>query len=362
MRGSCKLTPDAVILHTLHVAIASVAVGSQQPAAGPAPEFVPIAGLVQIVNDDAITATRLDRRIEELQRRRPVTTAEEFEQLVATARRLAIDERLQTQAGENLGIDAKEVEARAKSILERRKEKEGLQSLAESLREQGLSAGGAQQNMRDLAYQATYYFAETGEWPGVRGRVWRDTYVRPGELHYAYEESKPKLAEPDRVVLQLLDLSGADHGGLEKARAAAISARSDIVAGHSSFDDSVDELSQSRADRGVQPEIAVDRITQPELRAFARTATEGQLSEPMPWVVEGAQRGWRVAKLVGRRQGKPAPSFMEGALQQQLRKSVQTRRKELWLEESGLRMVRGAWVWPRSSSKRPAVSDPNPAR
>lgn len=323
----------------------------------PDPDFVPIAGVIQVVNDDAITAARLDRELQALLRKVPVSTQAEYDRLVQVARRRVVDERLQTQAGENLGLDEKEVERRGKMMLDRQKEG-GLDSFAQALQKQGLGAVGVQQNMRDLTYQASWFYPEIGELPGVLGRPWRDTYVRPGELMHAYNESKLELSEPDRVVLQLLDVSAADNGGMERARKALEQARADIGAGRTTFEECVDEMSRSR---GAQPEIEVTRINSAELRAFARIAADGQISEPMPWVEDGVQKGWRVAKLQERRVGKPAPTFDDSTLQERLRKSVQNRRTELWLEDASARMLRRAWLWPKPPSRRNPLEAPKPA-
>ncbi|TAJ15937.1 MAG: hypothetical protein EPO68_12010 [Planctomycetota bacterium] len=353
------MSPAAMIPHcTLVVLAAAAPLFAQAPRpSAPSPEFVPIAGVIQVINDDAITAARLDREIQLLLRKYPVTTQEDHEKLVALARRRVVDERLQTQAGENLGLDEKEVERRGKLIREKQKEK-GLDLLAEDLQKQGLDAAGAQRSMRDRTYQASWFYPAIGELQGVRGRFWRDTYVRPGELLHAYQQSKADLAEPDRVVLQLLDVSAADNGGMDRARKAIDQACEDVAAGRMTFDDCVDEMSQARGSRGVQREMAVEDIGVDELRSFARSAAVGQVSERMPWVTDGVQKGWRVAKLVERRAGKPAPAFEDSVLQQRLRESVQEKRTQLRLEDASARMLRRAWLWPKPQAKRNALGGP----
>jgi hypothetical protein len=341
--------------------LALLAPQSGDKPTAPLPEFVPIGGIVQIVNDDAITAARLERSMNQLRRRYPVTTKEEFDQLLALARQRAIEERLQTQAGENMGLDAAEVEHRAKLNFERRKEKEGLQTMAGYFAESGLGAGGARENLQDLTYQASWFYSEIGEMPGVRGRFWRDSYVRPGELHHLYERSLKELGEPDKVVLQLLDAQAAAFGGLDQAREALEEVRAKVTAGES-FDKWVDELSDTaRSTLGVQPEIEVSKIGPTDLRAFARVAEVGQVSEPLPWVVDGVTKGWRLVKFVERRAGKPAPAFEDAEMQNQLRKHVQNKRKEYWLGEAGEQMLRSAWTWPRIAADS-ASEPPQPAK
>jgi hypothetical protein len=153
-------------------------------------------------------------------------------------------------------------------------------------------------------------------------------------------------------------VSAADNGGMDRALKAIDQACADVAAGRMTFDDCVDEMSQARGSRGMQRETSVEAIGADELRSFARSAALGQLSERMPWVVDGVQKGWRVAKLVERRLGKPAPAFEDSAMQQRLREGVQEKRTELLLEDASARMLRRAWLWPKPPSKRDPLGGP----
>jgi hypothetical protein len=332
----------------------------------PAPQLPPpIEGVAATVNDDALTSAEIARHARDLRERRgnrPISTPEELQQLQDFALINAALERLRTQAGEDMGLSREEVERRTNYIMQREREGVGLVQHAQNLRDAGLDSAGARENSQDFLYRVSWYYAQTGQGVGMRGRIFRDRYVRPGELRAHYDQNQDRLRGSDEVVLQVLEIHARAAGGLDGALAEIRSCRDRFAAGEASFEELVEEsASVRRAERGRLPPMLEAQLADPQVAAFVRSARPGDCSEPLSNSQSGGLEGYMLVRLLERKAGAPAPDFALLDTQSKLRRELQQLRERRTISALEEQLVGRALFWPARLDElfgRPPASAP----
>lgn len=322
----------------------------------PAAETLPpaIEGVVATVNDDALTSSEIARHARDLRERRgnrPISTPEELQQLQEFALINAALERLRTQAGEDMGLSREEVERRTNLIMQREREGVGLVQHAQNLREAGLDSAGARENSQDFLYRVSWYYAQTGQGIGMRGRIFRDRYVRPGELRAHYDQNQDRLRGSAEVVLQVLEIHARAAGGLDGALAEIRSCRERYASGEASFEQLIEEVaSVRRAERGRLPPMPEAQLADPQVAAFVRGARPGDwprdCSEPLSNGQSGGLEGYMLVRLLERKEGAPAPDFALLDTQSKLRRELQQLRERRAIGALEEQLVGRAHFWP----------------
>jgi len=318
----------------------------------PTPRELPpaIEGVAATVNDDALTSSEIARHARDLRERRgnrPISTPDELRQLQEFALINAALERLRTQAGEDMGLSREEVERRTNYIMQREREGVGLVQHAQNLRDAGLDSAGARENSQDFLYRVSWYYAHTGQGIGMRGRIFRDRYVRPGELRAHYEQNLDRLRGSNEVVLQVLEVHARAAGGLDGALAEVRACRERYASGEASFEQLIEEsASVRRAERGRLPPMPEAQLADPQVAAFVRAAKPGDCSEPLPNGQSGGLEGYMLVRLIERKAGAPAPDFALLDTQSKLRRELQQLRERRTIGALEEQLVGRAQFWP----------------
>lgn len=337
---------------TLHLLLACAPI--QDPAATtdtPARPWVTVDRIVMVVNQDIFTASRLQRDLTALERTRKLTT--DTEKRAAEAHILGenVKKRLRVQAGANLGVDEKLIDARVAESLEQMKRREnGSVGLSKFLASRDVAGPDVRRILRDDIYEQIYRDGVTGDAPGPLGRVIADQYVRPGSLLLLYQQAIDRPAEMDalegavgRVRFQQIVFDVEAAGGPEAARGLAQALLGRIAAGE-------DVAALAREHGGGSGDGVTDveearlRDLFPDIAAFTDSAEPGQVSEP----IETSSRGkttLRIVRFVDR-QAARVPDFSEAKVQETLRERAKQRLEQYRLESGYGALLRSSYVWP----------------
>ncbi|MBL8863875.1 MAG: peptidylprolyl isomerase [Planctomycetes bacterium] len=330
--------------------IAAQGAGAEDPAAGR--PWRTVDRPVVIVNQDLITASRLERDLRQYERNRPLTTDTErraAERQILTDR---VKERLGIQAGANLGVDERLIDRRVADSMERLREREnGVVGLARFLESRDISGPDVRLRLRDDIYGQLWTSGQTGEAPGPLGRVTVDRYVRPGALRFQYQQALLRPAEVEAlggsvglVRFQQIVLDPARLGGLDAAREEARSLAQRVAAG--------EDMAELARLHGGDPgsdgvtEVEEARLAElfPEIASFTARATPGEISTPIASEARGRSLV-RVVRFLERR-APVEPEFRDAQLQGKLRQTTQNRLEQYRLESAYAALLRGSYVWP----------------
>jgi hypothetical protein len=311
-----------------------------------------------VVNSDIITESELMRRLQSLMRDNKVTTES---QLRLAERQILGDkvrERLRVQAGANLGVDEKLLDARVRENIERMREREnGVVGLARFLESRDVSGPELRDRLRDELYDQIYRDGVTGEGPGPLGRVTADRYVRPGALLFMYRQAQARPAEmevlggrPASVRFHQIVLDVDTAGGSEAARAVARTLIARLEAGEDMAE--VARSTDSARDTEDPPEVEEARLRElyPEIAAFIATATPGQVSAPIEGGTE-SKPVLRIVRFEGRTEARQ-PEFSDPKIQEQLREISTDRLEQYRLETGYGALLRSSYVWPPELAAR----------
>jgi hypothetical protein len=268
-----------------------------------------------------------------------------------------VDELLQIQACRDAGFDPQRIDdlvrLRMEDIV---RSHGGPAKTAEYLAELDRTPTDLHDQVYERLLATTWREMVTGEAPGITGRVQRDRFVRPGQLHAVYlierERGDPRWievlgGEAERVSLQSLVLP-VDAQGKDAAVAQATEIREEALDG-ADFGQLVRTWSVVPANDGISRPNAVQdlvRLSQSrhgndELGVFVREAPVGAISAPMPSSPEASDRPMVFLYRLVERLPARLPEFETERTQTSLRKEVQRLNDERRLA-TAMRLIRAA--------------------
>ena len=313
-----------------------------------------------IVNDEILTFRQLMRVVHRKIRAGVNPTEEEFVALTNRVGRDLMQERLQTQGGVDMGFEPQEVERRVTNLLERRiNDAGGAIQLADELSQSPVSLNDQKVSLRREIYQQKWEKAITGLGVGVKGRVYRDRYVRPGKLQLHYEQLKNGRlgveaigGTPALYSLQELILPISSEADAEQVRVQAERLSSELSRG-ADFTQIIRAQPRPTENDGMLPQltgIALVRSKGKDSAIFAISAATGEVSKPIPDLSRGRLTGWRIMKLI--KTEKPIlPSFSDPKIQAALRRTIQ-KEMDSYRRDVGIQALRdGAFIWPDATDQ-----------
>ena len=316
------------------------------PRQAPRPKPLSTDGVALQVEDAVVTLVELNQRIEDGLKRQPVSTPDDYSELVRlTIRQLVLD-LLEPQAGGELGLNDQQLDIIVSSQLEDRRKEVGIGAYTEELRSQGMDAFSAGEVEREGILTAMWRRKQIGlsvadQRPSV------DRYVRPGELHAIYRAMRDELAPP-RVRFEILVVTASASGGPDLALALCEEAQERIEAGEP-FADLVEVYGADlglRRTGGLTPELLVPAIGDPRLKALAQGEV-GVLSDPMPLLTENGPdptQGYQLVRLA-ERESPPPPRFDDPQTQARLRNFVSGRRDNERIMRAQERLGGRSFIW-----------------
>lgn len=314
-----------------------------------------VDSVLVIVDEQILTRSQLLKDVAQLQGRGAVTTERELAEAQRYILRQRVRQKVQVQAGQDLGLDPKAIEQSLNNLFERRiEEVGGTSELAESFRSENADSLQVRDAWREELYAQTWSRMMTGEEPGPGGRLLRDRYVRPGMRLFLHRHA---LEVPEQwgelggqaasVRFQELILPFESAADEAAARQKAEDLRQSVLEG-ASLDRLVEEHGANKPTLG-RDEIAealLPRLEEedPVLARFLREGGAGELS-PVYRARGGRARAWAFTRVLERVSGEE-PDF--DALDAQLALAERGRRMtDLWHTEEALRRrIDSAYIWP----------------
>lgn len=319
----------------------------QRGAPPPAQRNPILDGVAVQAGDALVTFSELERTIKRAGEAQPPADREEEERQRAEILIFLVTQRLEEQAGAELGLDAEQIERISRAGLVAEREQAGLDAYLAELRAQGKDAlAGETDRQREIR---RYLWEQSAIGRAVATkRATRDHGVRPGELRAIYAEHKERLAQ-GTVQLRLLIVASDAVGGPEAARASCEEARQ-LVAEGEDMALLVDERGAAYRDTsGLLPFSPARGLRDPALAAWAEEAEIGDLSEVAPFInpqtgKPAPELGYQVAELHDRRIPE-VPEFDSG-VQLMLRQQFTEQRRNRILERERERLRReGYYYW-----------------
>lgn len=335
----------ARIASTLLALTLTAAAQSPDPASG-APEtgWILHDAIAAQAGDEIVTMRELDQAIRDAVRSRfgdqPLSNRAELEQMSREALQAMVDMLLESQAGEDMGVDPEKISLFVDRMVATERRGLGASQYVEQLLaggQQGLTVEEAR--VRQLYRQL--WLGSTLGWDNGWARRTRDRHIRPGELKAMYREGR-ELLWPDRVRLRVLAVPvGPD--GPEPAHRRLEEALARIEKGED-FAELAAELGMETPDgRGLLGWMQVPTLV-PGLKEFAAEAELGDLSPILPMPPGDRPVRFVLARLEDREEQTP-PAYDGRDVQQTLRRLYTRRRDDRILTMERARLHRAAYAW-----------------
>lgn len=319
----------------------------QAPAA-PSAEVQRLDGVYIVVNEEAVTTRDL---LQQMVRAGANTGATEQERqaIFAQSRAEMVRSMLVVQAGRDLGYEEALVDRLVESRVAETVEGAGsVLAFGEELKREQLDP----QQWRELRKRGV--FAElwtrsvTGAEAGTGGRVYVDTYVRPGRLLYEFRSQPANELLPPMIQLQEIGISVAKVGSATKALE-LVEALRDRARRGEDFDLLVEQnsVSESRARRGLLALMPIAELGKriPELAEFVAGAKVGEVSEPVALRPDGELTGFllfRAARIERHDEVRFADTEVQSVLRRRRQRGLYNFRRERALQA----LLEAAYVWP----------------
>lgn len=314
-------------------------------------------GVAAQAGDQLITTDELLRYVEQRSRQAGVEirSPDDLARYLRDAVSPNVLARLQTQAGEDLGIDPLRVERAVRLTLDERRRELGPQRYNDFLEAEGVGAIAMGARQSDLIYRQAWVGKQLGYDNAGTERPVRDRFLRPGELRAIYRTNLDSFAEPALVRFQDLVVPTAALGNdVERTRENVAGLRQRALAGEP-FDDMVEANTFSnRESLGKTDWLEARRLSDDGLRRFALEAPIGSYSEVMPIAERGKTVAFRVVKLLERREAATPPGFEDETLQRRMREVYASRRDKEVLERAQAGLLDRSYVWHAPGWEPPA--------
>ena len=240
----------------------------------------------------------------------PVTTPEEIEGRYAQVLTEEVKDMLVVQAGKDLGFQPELLERQVDYVLEQHRERIGREGVARYLRIRSFSSAEYRDEARREVYATAWERYVIGREPGPTGRFSRDSFVRPGQLWFAYEQNRAALSEPTTVRVQQLIVSAASVGSIDAAHRLIEDLRGQIVDDGADFGELAEIYGQTEpGTRGISNWLPLEDLCARFAvlcEDFLDDARPGQVSEILPYLRGEERIGFIVLKLLDRREGQTA--------------------------------------------------------
>jgi len=265
-----------------------------------------------------------------------------------------VGERLRAQGGIDMGIDEQTIkDIVAKNTQKRIDAAGGAIKMTNELDDKGVSLFAQESAMRRDLYRFSWERAITGVDPGISGRAFRDRYVRPGQLRLRYElleagqiEAESISGTSARYHIQQIVLPVTTDDDIEPARVRAMELLKKLEDGMD-FTAAVQGLADPPENDGILQPLTGEQLARnggPEVAAFALSAAHGELSGPIPIIIDRVFHGWRLMKLLD--SDTPLlPIFEIPRTQALLRRTLQSDRDDYHRSEGMKTLHQGAYIW-----------------
>jgi hypothetical protein len=323
-----------------------------QGVAPAAPEkSPPINGVALVVNERCITLLQLYIGAQRRARleNRPMQQADLEAELEQRAKDLLME-----QGGRDKGFPAEQVQRLVERQIERQQDATGgILRFADFLQERDQDSFEYRDSVESYIYGRIWQESESGLYPGPKGRLYKDRYVRPGRLRFEFEEMKARGALDRTFEITEVTVGLTQAGGMDEADRLLQSIAADVRAGADMG--AIAELQGAKAGSRGRASLNTSQLATfgqvyPELAEFLGSAAAGELSPILPiWnstvlTQEGRRDlvGFRLLRL----DEVLEPRFDDWEWQSQFERTLMDRRDELRTVQGLRTLFEGAYVWP----------------
>ena len=276
-----------------------------------------------------------------------------------------IRQELKIQGGLNQGYDPELVQRAVQAAFDNQLAvRGGAVKLGQWLSGIGFDATALRELLKKRLLAQFWMDAVTGRSTGAAGRIYVDSYVRPGALQARYdllmESPDPALGEligrrAAELSLRRLVISSEKEGSEKRASDLAGATREFLLTGGGSFDELVEEYApenqKGEASRLPVREAEATRIFQkihpgPVMPDFLEAAVPGKVSPVIRFDAGGGAIFFIIYQLESRTEAAEALPFDDLKMQAQLREAISTETRELRIERGLSALARTTHVLP----------------
>lgn len=159
-----------------------------------------IDGIVAIVNNEVITQSELQRRVESAKKSFGYSDPAEWERFVQEELKRLVQERLFAQAAKRASLDQQRIEEELERTLKlAEKSAGGRPELMEKLQQMGRTYEDFVKDRRNEIASKQWKYYELGIIAGASGRPGTELYIPPGELDQYYKTHERLFTENEGV-------------------------------------------------------------------------------------------------------------------------------------------------------------------
>jgi len=325
-------------------------------AKDPKREWKGLDKVVMIVNQDIIPAGRMQRDLDDLQKRRPLSDANERQRAQTEIQTAYVKASLAAQAGQDLGFDEKLVDRILSDRIDREiKARNGVVGMSALLESRNTTTDELRRSWREQLYGDVWEESVTGKGTGASTRASQDRFIRPGLRKFHFENALRRPEEvtalggkPEMWKLQVLVLDCAAQGGVDKTLALANDLKKQIEDG-ANMSEIVQRYVPSDLERGVL-EIPASQMRDAGIAEFASKAAEDALSTPTTF--ENPKGTYvRLVRML-RRTPAVSPDFNSPKCQRILVRTLQNELDQYRLDRAYRRLYSAAYIWPEELNQR----------
>lgn len=290
---------------------------------------------------------------------------------ISAALQQLIEQRLKVQGGRAQGYEEQLIDAEMDRIFRERIEfMGGPEAANRAFTGMGITPEGFRDLLGEGLMANLWERSITGQMPGSSGRVFVDSYVRPGQQwarYREYVESRDDdlnavvgLAREGKMSLQQIVLLVPPGGKPpERVREEVQTLRDNILKGVLTFDEGIARFAppEFRGDKSVVRNAPPDQLARllardfsgqaDEVIAYVEGAEAGTISQVLEFTTAGQIQAYVLLKVLDRSAASEALPFVSFELQQRLRANITD-------EATEVRIARGLSELVRSTHLAPA--------
>lgn len=281
-----------------------------------------------------------------------------------------IEQRLKIQGGRSQGYEEELVESQLEGTFRRQIERlGGAQNAAARFKGMGITPQEYKELLGEGLMANLWERSITGDMPGSTGRVYVDSFIRPGRQWARYREYVESGRDEDnaivgkartgKITLQRLVLLVSPGGKTaDKVKAEAATLRERIAGGVLTFEEAVSTFvpPELQGDESIVRDFPTKALSEAfqgdfttqgkEVKAFVEDAAPGSISSVLEFNSAGPPQAYMLLKVIDRTMATEALPFTNLELQTRLRQEMRKEASEVRISRGLAELVRTTHLAP----------------
>lgn len=342
---------------------------SELPAELRSVDWQPLNGVVAQAGDAIVLSSDVHKTASRLAGTKDLTVdslnPEEVQQLYGVAMYRELLDELSVQAGEDLGISSADVDRLVRAAQRDERLRQGVGTFSDNLRNRGLDAVDWELGQRSGLFKRSWEQEMLGKRGYASERPHREEFIRPGKLFAIYRSESSQFGTPTQVQFQDINVP-VDRQGVDWTLAQLERLLEAVRDGSADFGEqaALYNPKELAARNGLSQFLAPERLTDPIARQFALEAEVGEISDPIPLMVQDKDTGasvvgfFKVRRLATRIEGTPPPLFSDPDMQTNLRQRIREVDATVMLYGSRRRLFATSYRWLQPGAEPPLAPPP----